>query len=87
MKLEDLIPALKSEMKFGFDHYGKYHTAHEHYAVLLEEVDEWWLAIKGNVAELSHYELLQISAVAIRYILENGDIDVINESQRYRHKK
>lgn len=85
MKLSDLSPILQSEMDYGFSRFGRYHTAHEHYAVLQEEVDEWWDAIKGNMADSCQYELLQVAAVALRYILENGDAESIANVQRLRH--
>ena len=87
MNIKSLVPLIESEMKFGFDKYGKYHNSHEHYAVLQEEVDEWWDAIKGNIADCCQYELLQVAAVALRYIMENGDIESIANVQRMRHEK
>lgn len=76
-------------MDFGQARYGKYHNSHEHYAVLKEEVDEWWDSIKGNIdfAPCSHYELIQVAAVALRYVLENGDIDEIKNIQEARHSR
>lgn len=87
MTLSELTPFLESEIAFGRDKYGKYHNAHEHYAVLQEEVDEWWDAVKGNMADCCQYELLQVAAVALRYILENGDAESIANVQRMRHEK
>lgn len=84
-----LIEILESEMRFGFGKYGPYHTSHEHYAVLLEEVEEWWDEIKGNTDNRpeAHYELIQIAAVALRYVLENGNLDEIKKSQDRRHRR
>lgn len=87
MILDDIICALKKEIDFGRDKHGAYHSPHEHYAVLQEEVDEWWDAIKGNFADVAHYELLQIAAVALRYILENGDLESIEDRQKRRHRE
>jgi NTP pyrophosphatase (non-canonical NTP hydrolase) len=85
MTLSDLSPLLEKEMQFGADRYGPYHSAHEHYAVLQEEVDEWWDAVKANMTDDCQYELLQVAAVALRYILENGSASSIEEVQRSRH--
>jgi NTP pyrophosphatase (non-canonical NTP hydrolase) len=85
MYLKDLIPALEKEIAFGREKYGAYHNAHEHYAVLQEEVDEWWEAVKGNAARSCQYELLQVAAVALRYILENGVLDQVEYVQEKRH--
>lgn len=83
--LTALIPLLHYEMDTAEKKYGPFHNSHEHYAVLQEEVDEWWDAIKKNMADCCQYELLQISAVALRYILENGDAESIAEIQRMRY--
>jgi NTP pyrophosphatase (non-canonical NTP hydrolase) len=87
MTTADLIPLLDAEIAFGRDKYGPYHSAHEQYAVLQEEVDEWFDAIKGNMADCCQYELLQVAAVALRYILENGDKESIARVQAIRHAK
>ena len=85
MTIADLTPLLEKEMAFGRDKFGTYHNAHEHYAVLQEEVDEWWDAVKGNMADSCQYELLQVAAVALRYIIENGNAESIANVQRMRH--
>lgn len=87
MILLDLINLLEKEMDFGKDKYGDYHSAHEHYAVLQEEVDEWWQAVKGNIADSCQYELLQVAAVALRYIIQTADVSSISNVQRMRHEK
>jgi len=87
MELKDLTDLVQKEMDFGLAKFGKYHSAHEQYAVLKEECEEWWDAIKGNFADCAHYELLQVAAVALRYIIENGDAASIENVQRMRHNK
>lgn len=46
-------------------------SAHESYAVLLEEVDELWDAIKANDLPHARKEAIQVAAMAIRFIIEN----------------
>jgi NTP pyrophosphatase (non-canonical NTP hydrolase) len=87
MQISDIVPLLQKEMDAAELEYGYYHSAHEHYAVLQEEVDEWFDAIKKNIADSCQYELLQVAAVALRYIIENGDAEHIAEVQRMRHRK
>lgn len=59
--------------KHGRDHWGR----HEFYAILLEEVDELWDAIKADHdQEIVEAELIQVAAVCLRYY-ETRD--------RYRH--
>jgi len=87
MTLSDITALIQSEMDYGYSRFGRYHTAHEHYAVLQEEVDEWFDAIKGNMADSCQYELLQVAAVALRYIIENGDAESIANVQKMRHRR
>lgn len=49
-------------------------SAHEAYAVILEEVDEFWDEVKAQTLdrEKAKKELLQISAMAQRAILDLG---------------
>lgn len=83
--LNDLLPLLDKEMKTASAKYGPFHNSHEHYAVLQEEVDEWWDAVKGNVADCCQYELVQIAAVALRYVIERGDVASISRVQEMRY--
>jgi NTP pyrophosphatase (non-canonical NTP hydrolase) len=87
MTINDLLPLLDKEMKTAYYKYGPYHNSHEQYAVLQEEVDEWFDAIKANISESCQYELLQIAAVALRFIIENGDAESIAEVQRLRYRE
>jgi hypothetical protein len=86
MTLSDLIPLLQKEMDYGYGRFGKYHNSHEHYAVLQEEVDEWWDAVKGNFSDCAMYELIQVAAVALRFVIENNTLD-LEDVQRMRHLK
>lgn len=80
-----LFELVMREMDFGKTKYGAFHNSHEHYAVLQEEVDEWWEAVKGNMADCCQYELIQVAAVALRYVLENGDLESIKKVMAKRH--
>jgi len=84
LKLPELVPLLAIEMGSAHTKYGNFHNAHEHYAVLLEEVDEWWEHVKHNTADCGYYELLQVAAVALRWIVENGDISSLEYWQNKR---
>ncbi len=52
-----------------------FHNAHEGYAVVKEEVDELWDAIKtkGIAPEVIRKEAIQIAAMAIRFVLDVCD--------------
>ena len=60
--------------KHGCEKWGR----HEFYAIIKEEVDETWDAIKRDLPMVTlEKEIIQIAAMCIRY-LETGD--------RYEHK-
>lgn len=54
-------------------------SAHEGYAILLEEVDELWTEVKGNKRDMDTYlkairgEAVQVAAMAFSLILEVCD--------------
>lgn len=57
-------------------------SAHEGYAVLLEEVDELWDHVKTQqgkrvVAEMT-YEAVQVAAMALRFLVDVCRPDVAN---------
>lgn len=65
---------VRAYAKHGSEQWGR----HEFYAIMKEEVDEAWDAIKQNLPmAVLKKEIIQIAAMCIRY-LETGD--------RYRHK-
>jgi hypothetical protein len=54
-----------------------FHSAHEGYAVMLEEVDELWQLVKGkrgpeNAAAM-RAEAIQIAAMAVRFVIDLCD--------------
>lgn len=61
---EDTIKTLNKEMEFAVEKFGSFNSTHELYAVLLEELEEFWDSVKKN--EPSSYELIQVAIVAIR---------------------
>lgn len=47
-----------------------FNSSHEGFAVLDEEVDELWDAIRSNDLEHARKEAIQVAAMALRYIAE-----------------
>jgi hypothetical protein len=71
---------------------GSFHSAHEAYAIMLEEVDELWDEVKKNSSKRDYnnmrLEAVQIAAVALRFLvditpvpLEDGVADDSSESR------
>lgn len=71
MNLEGTIEEIKTELSRAMEKFPRRQSsAHEGYAVLLEEVDELWSDIKSNKIENARVEAVQVAAMAIRLILE-----------------
>lgn len=62
------------EMASACGRYPKFASAHEGYAVLLEEVDELWLEIKKNPKKRDpaalREEATQVAAMALRFLID-----------------
>lgn len=46
-----------------------FHSTHEGFAVLKEEVDELWEEVKNNDQKRAKEEALQVAAMAVKFIL------------------
>jgi NTP pyrophosphatase (non-canonical NTP hydrolase) len=62
--------AIRAEYKSARRKFPKFHSAHEGYAVLKEEVDEMWDAIKRNDIEQARREAVQVGAMALAFLEE-----------------
>jgi hypothetical protein len=59
---------VRDELKRARIHHGPQHSAHEGYAVLLEEVDEYWELVRAKSHDPVYAikELVQVAAMAQR---------------------
>lgn len=74
-KLKEICVDVKEEFINASKQYGNFRSAHEGYAVLLEEVDELWDAIKMKQTDPKRILLIkknakQVSAMAIRMLYD-----------------
>ena len=84
--LSDIWDEIAIELDYATDKFGSFHNGHEGYAVIKEEVDELWDAIKDKQQGIleQRKECIQIAAMAIRFIYDvcdshiNLDGDIIN---------
>ena len=72
-KLYDIFVEVRAEYVSATENYGKFHSAHEGFAVLLEEVDELWDVVKLKQRnrernKLMRAEAIQVAAMAIRFL-------------------
>lgn len=70
----EIINKVLVELQHAYKKHGRQQWGrHEFYAILKEEVDELWDAIKADdPQERVHKEAIQIAAVVVRY-LDTGD--------------
>jgi hypothetical protein len=59
------------ELVGATEKFGSFHSMHEGYAVLKEEVDELWDGVKDKNCRGSIYgEAVQVAAMAIRFLID-----------------
>lgn len=62
--------AIQAEYERARMKFPPFRSAHEGYAVLLEEVDEMWDAIKRNDIKAARLEAVQVGAMALAFLEE-----------------
>lgn len=55
--------------------FAPFHSGHEGYAVLKEEMDELWEAVRKNDIRSARREAIQVAAMAVRFIEDLGGSD------------
>lgn len=78
-KLETIINMIRDEYEHALAIHGGFHSAHEGYALILEEMDELWEVVKMKPAEPERQwkmvqEAIQVAAMAIRLIIDCGGV-------------
>jgi len=72
--IEAALLEVRIEIDRGARKHGKFNSAHEGFAVLLEEVDELrsevWKKIKLRDPRAMRAEARQVAAIAVRFMLE-----------------
>ncbi len=68
--LTDIINTVTDEYIRAESKFGPFASAHEGYAVILEEVDEMWAEIKRNDIKRAREEAVQVAAMAIRFLID-----------------
>ena len=71
---EAVVPYILLEIQRARSLFPPFHSAHEGYATLLEEVDELWELVKANPTRRDYAamrkEAVQVAAMAISFIVE-----------------
>jgi hypothetical protein len=53
--------------------FPRFHGTHEGYAVIKEELDELWDAVKADYKHQARKEALQVAAMALRFMIDIPD--------------
>ncbi len=66
------------ELRRAMAKFGPFASAHEGYAVILEELDEMWQEVKHGTPARAREEAVQVAAMALRFLVDvhheqNGD--------------
>ncbi len=67
---ELVIDEVREELRRAITKHHPMQSAHEGYAVILEELDELWQEVKHGTPENARKEALQVAAMAIRFIID-----------------
>jgi hypothetical protein len=71
-----ILEEVKGELNSAVRNFPPFSSAHEGYAILLEEVDELWDEVKNNKHDdgaKQRKEAIQVAAMAIRFVLDISD--------------
>lgn len=71
-QVNDVLAQVELEVISAMTRFASFNSAHEGYAVILEELDEMWDDIKANRVLESTTEALQVAAMAVRYLVDIG---------------
>lgn len=71
MTFEEAVGLIEREHREACLAYGCFHSRHEGYAVLKEEIDELWdvIRLNGTDRELAQ-EATQVAAMAVRILID-----------------
>lgn len=64
------LTEMVNELKRATQKFGAFNSAHEGYAIIKEEVDELWDAIKKNDLDHARKEAIQVGAMALRFLID-----------------
>lgn len=70
--VDTILLDIVRELTSATDRYGEFHSTHEGYAVILEEMDELWEKIKQRRGDsaAAYGELIQVAAMCVRYAID-----------------
>ena len=75
MKYNEAISLITTEYCSATKKFGPFASAHEGYAIILEELDELWEVIKNKQKSITELEkeAVQVAAMAVRFLVDMID--------------
>lgn len=70
MNAPDAFYLVRRELARAVDKFRPMASPHEGYAVILEEVDELWDAVKRGNMDAMREEAVQVAAMAVRFLVD-----------------
>jgi len=70
--VDAIMGMVRRELVSAQAQYGAFHSAHEGFAVILEEVDELWAEVRKREKDKKalRTEAVQVAAMAVRFVLD-----------------
>lgn len=80
MTTDQALSLVRAELDRAEQKHHAFNSGHEGYAVILEELDELWDAIKADKQYLRYsgstaHEAVQVAAMAVRFLVNLCDAD------------
>lgn len=71
-QLEDKAKAIINEYSLAATRFPPFHSAHEGFAIIKEELDELWdiVRISGSTPDDWALEAIQVGAMALRFLVD-----------------
>lgn len=79
MFTSEAVDLARAELLRATEKFGRFASAHEGYAVILEEMDELWAEIKAKDGYSSgrlRKEAIQVAAMALRFLIDLVDYEL-----------
>ncbi len=70
MTVQEALDLIGQEYEHARVAHAPMRSAHEGYAVILEELDEAWDEIKADRPQHARMEMIQVAAMALAFIIE-----------------
>ena len=64
------LESIAAELERAERQFPAFHSGHEGYAVIREELDELWEAVKRDDIEHARLEAVQVAAMALRFLVD-----------------